>query len=134
VAGFYNTRNTLTQNTLRKDNDIPIFWGAFRVVRVLYLIMLVRGTIMSLETSNKMKSLVLGHSFLLIFCFLRSYALRLKPHGFLRQQTDPTITVETWYFSNSTDTSRFILTRIRVGEESFKCHYRLLAGKPHQDV
>jgi hypothetical protein len=31
VAGFYNTRNTLTQNTLRKDNVIPIFWGAFRV-------------------------------------------------------------------------------------------------------
>ena len=31
VAGFYNTRNTLTQNTLRKDNVIPIFWDAFRV-------------------------------------------------------------------------------------------------------
>ena len=60
---------------------------------------------------------------LLIFCFLRSYALRLKPLGFLRQKTDPTITVETWYFSNSTDTSRFILTRIRVGEESFKTAY-----------
>ena len=57
---------------------------------------------------------------LLIFCFLWSYALRLKPHGFLRQKTDPTITVETWYFFNSRDTSRFILTRIRVGEESFK--------------
>jgi hypothetical protein len=26
VAGFYNTRNTLTENTLRKDNVIPIFW------------------------------------------------------------------------------------------------------------
>ena len=34
VAGFYNTRNTLTQNTLRKDNVIPIFWGAFRVDKI----------------------------------------------------------------------------------------------------
>jgi hypothetical protein len=25
VAGFYNTRSTLTQNTFRKDNVIPIF-------------------------------------------------------------------------------------------------------------
>ena len=64
VAGIYNTRNTLTQNTIRKDNDIPIIWVAFRVVRVLYLIMLVRRTVMSLETSNKMKALVLGHSFI----------------------------------------------------------------------
>ena len=64
VAGFYNTRNTLTQNTLRKDNVIPIFWGAFRVVRVLCLFMLVRGTVMSLEMSNKMKALVLEHSFI----------------------------------------------------------------------
>jgi hypothetical protein len=39
-----------------------LFWGAFRVVRVLCLFMLVRGTVMSLETSNKMKALVLGHS------------------------------------------------------------------------
>jgi hypothetical protein len=36
VAGFYNTRSTLTQNTLRKDNVIPIFgvlsaWSAFYV-------------------------------------------------------------------------------------------------------
>jgi hypothetical protein len=58
-AGFY-TRNTFTQNTLRKDNDIPIFWGAFRVVRVLYLIMLVCRNVMSLETSNKTKGFVLG--------------------------------------------------------------------------
>ena len=34
VAGFYNTRNTLTQNTLRKDNVIPIFWGAFHVDKI----------------------------------------------------------------------------------------------------
>ena len=64
VVDFYNTRSTLTQNTLRKDNVIPILGGAFRVVRVLCLFMLVRGTVMSLETSNKMKALVLGHSFI----------------------------------------------------------------------
>jgi hypothetical protein len=34
VAGFYNTSNTLTQTTLRKDNVIPIFWGAFRVDKI----------------------------------------------------------------------------------------------------
>jgi hypothetical protein len=30
---------------------------------------------------------------LLIFCFLWSYALRLKPQGFLRQKTDPMVDI-----------------------------------------
>jgi hypothetical protein len=98
---------------------------------IIRLFMLVHGTVMSLETSNKMKALVLGHSFIKrlrrwmrsngrsmstmgsVFCRRKSWGLSRRAYDHKKQKINKFLSKE--FGRNTSTETEFTSTKMETG-------------------